>query len=364
MLSVGCAADDAQLRGERVLPAATRGDLFAYDTYYVLDHFLGRKLVNSVAGAARRRARDRFLERLRKHTGVVRPIPRRRDLEPAVFVREHLATGVPVIFEGAAQGWPCTRDWTHDFFRTHYAGERAVVLPSHRTRPGFQGTREPEAVTVTTYGDVIGAMADGPDAGYIRFGTIIEDCPELIEAIDLDWITSRFGALPFGHRIYLFLGARGSRTRLHCDFPPNLFVQAEGRKHWKLYDPRYRVAIDPLLERSSLSFTCNVECREPWMTDDSVAPHLDSYEGTLEPGDVLFNPAYMWHDVDNLSDSIGISVRWLSPAIHRRASWVMQLLNLFATNPPLWRAGLTSRDVNEDLLSTKNKAKRSDDYVG
>ena len=43
-------------------------------------------------------------------------------------------------------------------------------------------------------------------------------------------------------------------------------------------------------------------------TDDSVAGFLDHYDVTLEPGDVLFNPPFMWHDVINRTPSIAVVV--------------------------------------------------------
>jgi hypothetical protein len=35
---------------------------------------------------------------------------------------------------------------------------------------------------------------------------------------------------------------------------------------------------------------------------------------TLEPGDVLFNPTWNWHNVENLSEeSVAVSSRWIQP---------------------------------------------------
>ncbi len=334
-------------------------DLLHYDLFYVLDHFLGRRLVNALFGGLRARRREAFLARVRGHAGSRRTVDRVRDLAPDEFVRRYLRTGTPVVFAGAASDWPCVRKWSLPYFEGSHGAQPIVVLPKARTTSGFTGTREEETTRETTFAEVIGEMREG-EAPYIRFSTIVEDQTQLKADLSLPWIEARLGPMPFGYRIYAFIGAAGSRTRLHCDFPPNLFVQVHGRKHWLLFPPESRAVIDPLLERSALSFTCNFEVREPFVEADGLCHHLDAYECELEPGDVLFNPAYMWHDVLNRSDSVGVSVRWLSPGVHFRASWVMQLLNLFAVNPPLWRAGLTKRDINKNLLESKNAAKARD----
>lgn len=238
-----------------------------------------------------------------------------------------------------------------------------MVLPGARTKNGFEGTREDEETELKSFGQLIAEMK-GDDAQYIRFSTIIEDRPELLEDLRLSWIEERFGPLPIGRRVYAFIGPKDSRTRLHADFPPNLFTQILGEKHWILYPPQSRAVIDPLLERSALSYTTNLQVRPPLETADSISHHMDGYETELRPGDVLFNPAYMWHDVLNITDSIGASVRWLSPGIHYRSSWVMQTLDLFSINPPVWRGGLTKRDINDNILEAKTKAKSDPNYIG
>lgn len=343
--------------------AVRRRDLLVYDSFYMADHFLSRRLVNGVLGGVRERWRQRFLDRVRQHDGTTREVPRVEGLTPRVFVREHLNRGRPVVLAGAARDWPCVSEWDLPFFQRRFPDERVVVLPKARTTSGFAGTREDEQVRAGTYDQFIGEMVAG-DGPYIRFGTVVEDHPDLAAQIDDRWLKRYFGPLCFGRRLHLFIGGAGSRTRLHCDMPPNLFVQVHGRKHWALYEPRNRAIIDPLLERSSLSFTTNLDVRTSPPSDE-IATHMTRWEATLEPGDVLFNPAYMWHDVENLSQSIGLSARFLSPGIMLRASWVQQLLNLFGTNPPVWRAGLKKRDFNADLLASKNNAKAANsDYVG
>jgi hypothetical protein len=338
-------------------------DLAVYDAFYSLDHFVGRRAVNAVLGKPRRRLREAFLGRLRTQRGETLPVDRRADLPLQTFVDEYLMAGRPVVLAGAAARWRCVESWTLEHLTSVCASDPVTLLPRARTTNGFQGTRESEAVERTTFDAFARGLVNG-SGKYLRFSTMLEDHPALAADVDLEWFRAHMGPRPLGRRLYAFIGGEGTRTRLHCDYPPNLFVQVSGRKHWVLFDPAYRAAIDPLLERSSLSFTTNLEVREPMAAPDCISRHCDRYETILEPGDVLFNPAYMWHDVVNLTDTIAVSVRWLTPAIIRRAAWVPQLLNLFATNPPLWRAGLTKRDINADLLDSKNQAKRDPAYRG
>ncbi len=348
----------------RELPSQIRTDeLRSYDWFYGLDHFLGRARVDALFGERRARARARLLARLREDVGQVVPIERVEGLSPRDFVSRYLRNRTPVVLAGAAADWPCRREWSLSTFSEAYGATEAVVLPEARTTSGFRGTREPEQVRSADFETLIGEMRGGSGT-YIRFSPIIEDRPELAAQLDFEWLRARLGPLAPGYRVYAFLGGGGSRTRLHCDMPPNLFVQVHGRKHWMLFPPAYRVLFDPLLERSSLSYTTNFEVRPEHLAPDEVGHHVHRFEGVLEPGDVLYNPAYMWHDVQNLSESVAVSVRWLSPGVHWRAPWNLQLQDLLSNNPPIWRAGLQKRDINENILEAKEGAKRDPDYLG
>lgn len=345
------------------MPMPSPAEVRFYDTMYVLDHFLGRGTTNFFFRGLRERRRQKMLTRLRREPGQRRPIDRVRDISPAEFSHRYFKKGVPLVFEGAATQWPCMKKWTLEFFQQQHGAETIMVLPSARTMNGFEGTREDEETELKSFGELIENMK-GDDARYIRFSTIIEDRPELLADLEFPWISERFGPASIGHRAYTFIGPKDSRTRLHADFPPNLFVQIQGKKHWILYPPKSRAIIDPLLERSALSYTTNLQVRPPLEPEDSISHHMDCYETELQPGDILFNPPYMWHDVLNITDSIGASVRWLSPGIHYRASWVMQILDLFGINPPIWRGGLTKRDINDNILEAKTNAKSDPNYIG
>lgn len=338
-------------------------ELAKYDAFYTLDHFLGRGLVNRFLGRPRQRIREAFLAGLRGQQGRVLSVDRCDELSVEAFEAEYLVPGRPVVFAGAAASWPCMAKWNLDYLRDHCRTYPVTLLPKQRTTDGFRGTRSEEQIEKTTFEQFARDLENG-SGKYLRFSTMVEDRPELAADLDFHWLGERLGPRPIGRRIYTFIGSQGSRTRLHCDYPPNLFVQVQGRKHWVLYHPDYRAVIDPLLERSAASYTTNLEVREPAVAPDCISRHIDRYEVVLEPGDVLFNPAYFWHDVVNLTDTIGVSVRWLSPGIIRRAPWIPQLLDLFSTSPPVWRVGLTKRDLNSDLLDTKNRAKANPTYVG
>ena len=62
------------------------------------------------------------------------------------------------------------------------------------------------------------------------------------------------------------------------------------------------------------------------------------WECTLESGDVLFNPPFWWHQVHNVTPSIGVGFRWFDLIDNLKSSPMGTALTLLATNPPIWTA--------------------------
>ncbi len=49
-----------------------------------------------------------------------------------------------------------------------------------------------------------------------------------------------------------------------------------------------------------------------FIADNDFQGKLDYWKVHLKPGDILFNPSYLWHCVENLSDSIAVKSSWVS----------------------------------------------------
>ena len=57
-----------------------------------------------------------------------RPIVRKRGLDAAEFVREHLDDGgMPVVVGDALDAWPARTRWTFEFFREHYGDDKVIA---------------------------------------------------------------------------------------------------------------------------------------------------------------------------------------------------------------------------------------------
>lgn len=300
-----------------------------YAWFQVAEHLLGRKRVERLAGGRRRRLLDRMrshLERLGK--GTLRPVDRVGELSLEEFRRRYQRPGIPVVFEGAARDWPCCREWSLAALAERYGDD--VVFRGRR----FESLREALA------------SIEGGGREYLQFYALLQRHPERLADLDLSWLKAHRDPerLTFDQGFQTFIGnATAAPTPLHNANDANLFTQVRGRKHWIFYPSAFTPAVDPRPTRSEYRST-HLERRffDPFAPDYERYPMfacLDGYETVLEPGDVLWNPPYVWHAVRNLdSPTIGVGYRWVTPASCFRLAPVLAALDCLATNPPVWTA--------------------------
>ena len=101
----------------------------------------------------------------------------------------------------------------------------------------------------------------------------------------------------------MYVGGPGTSTSLHCAGVSNLYVQAYGRKKWVLIQPEFTPFMYPALGLG-LNWQSRVDFRDP--NDEAVRciATSTSIETILEPGDILWNPPFVWHGVMNVTQSI------------------------------------------------------------
>ncbi len=311
------------------LAQRTRPQRKAYARAWFVEHVLrALRLPSSLArpAAESRLAHHRaLLEQVAHESPEPLPIDRRTDLSPEEFEREYLDTDTPVVLVGAAREWTCVQEWTPARFGRRFSEEPIRLLRSGPNEAPLPGTGE-----LTTFGEVIDRMEAG-GSPYIRFSSIINKHPELIDDFDEAWLV-RMRCATRGYGNYgLFLGGKGTATGLHSAMAPNLFVQVHGLRQWFIYPACFAPFLLPPVHASPF-FYSQVDARDI----ESCAKHLPAWKTTLEPGDVLFNPAFFWHQVQNLSPTIGVGYRWTSFKQALRVAPLQTMITLTATNPPVW----------------------------
>jgi hypothetical protein len=322
------------------------GQRVEYGIYQFLDHFIGRKRVENLIRQRRRKFYRKLTETLKQSgEGKMVPIERRKDLTIEEFRNYYLKKGIPVVMEGAANEWDCVKHWSFDYFKKLHGDDEILLV---------QLQKEGYPYETITLREVIDNMSSG-GGKYYRFYPLLERHPEHVKDFDYNWLLAHKNKVNWFEAFQVFIGPKNSATGLHCAGSCNIFVQVFGKKHWKLYPPYYTMILDPnpvknvyrhapMRGKDGLPFDpFNPDYDRPY----ELFRYIDHLDAELSPGDVLWLPPYYWHCVQNPTDSIGVSYRWLPPLYGFTIAPLYLFLDFCATNPPLWKGlKMVSKDSN------------------
>jgi hypothetical protein len=323
----------------------TSKDWIYYNILFVLEHFLGYNAFEKYFGK-NRRALYKKIDNLLQSSGrgnVSEVEEVDNDISYDDFLKKCYRPVMPKVFRGVAKEWNAVKNWNFDFFAENH-GHKEIILTDN---VGLSD-QEFEHLTLKYYVD---QMKDG-SLKYLRFSDIVNDDPNLKSDFDINWL--RKYKLPFswGEDLKMFMGGKNTLTTTHVGFSSFLFVQVMGKKKWILYQPNERIFLDPRTERTFHFYSK----ASPYKKDDTDFPLLKyakQYEVILEPGDVLWVPSFVWHHVENLTDSIGIRYGHSSIPGSWKSSKILTTLIFLATNPNMISHFYIARTKKRELQFIK-----------
>lgn len=105
---------------------------------------------------------------------------------------------------------------------------------------------------------------------------------------------------------------RGTGIPYHCAHDDNFFFMLEGKKRWTFIDPAYTFLINPYITKCRNYFMSLIGSNTLHSDENSpLYNYIPKYEYILEKGDLLYNPSFWWHSIDNHTETtVGMSTRW------------------------------------------------------
>lgn len=224
---------------------------------------------------------------------------------PPDFEREYLAPGRPVVIEGGAAGWP---PWTPDRLRQLLAGRTVKVASSDEDAFGYEESGPAYGVEELEFGeaaDLITRARPSSRHYYLMQQAIPREFPEL--APQLSPPAYARGARTHPH---LWFGSEGNLSPLHYDMANNLFGQLHGRKRFLLFHPDDSERLYPRDARGRHHNLSEVDAERPDLERHPLAAQARPWTCEVGPGDLLFLPAFWWHQVRSLDAGVSVSVWW------------------------------------------------------
>jgi hypothetical protein len=329
--------------------------------YFLKDQFWGQQWL--------KRIHQRILNNLNKQNidlsklKMSIPMVEPGEISAQEFCNKYVKTNTPVIIKGGAKHTFAYQNWTMEMFRDRFGDFKAKTFNhSNNYKPG-----------INTIKDVI----DSEDKLYISFcAEIFCAHPELVNEVGcLEFREHMGGNSGLFVAAQLFLGTQSSTgSDFHCANANNLFFQLRGKKKWTFVHPDYLWLMYPMLDRFFLFCASFLKRDYNQAYLEQYAPlqkYCPKYEAVLEPGDILLNPPWQWHAIDNLTDeTIAVSTRWFS-AKQKRANKFFDFMELSSSQVWRWRFDILSRkpdagglfsDENTDNM-VKSVVKSEHDYV-
>lgn len=302
-----------------------------FHTLLVFEQILGKRLF-SVMRPLKNRLLCSVGERLQKTApSEEQSVDIRSTLSPDQFQIEFFSKSRPVIFKAAARKWTCCEKWDLDYFKLGYAEEDLLLVNAS----GLTSREEHTHYEFLTVRELVENIKAGGKK-YLRFSPILENNPELVKDLDMNWLQGMRGQKTFANTYYMFIGGKGQKTLLHTDQPCNLYVQVYGEKKWTLFSSKDTIFLYP--EISNLAYIKSpIDIDHPDHENFPLFKYAKAQIAHLEAGDVLYVPPHTWHFVENLTDTIAVGYRYSSMKASLNSSKSFSLLRILSTNPPIWK---------------------------
>lgn len=316
-----------------------------YNFLFFAEHILGEKWYQKAFGSTEKKLYREIEKYASEHpnTDNFRVIEYKKGEYTDPVKDDHC----PIVFRGAASDWPCQGKWNFDYFKEKYGHEDVTLV----NNPGLIKDTD-QAYDVVKFSEYIDNMKQGSKR-YLKFSRIVDEQSGLRQDFDYGWLRKFRPAGAQNDLNYFFMGGKNTMTPIHDGFAITIFVQIEGIKRWVFYPTNHRLFIGVRPRRYNYFYSD----ADPYKLDDPRYPLLKLAQRTevlLYPGDVLYFPSLVWHQVENVTDSIGVAYKFATLKAGFTSSKMLFLCFLLATKPPLINTFLPWK---KDILEYKKPGK-------
>lgn len=222
---------------------------------------------------------------------------------PEITYRDCIESNEPLVITDIFSIFPNLAKWDIDFLAEKIVDKEALVqLESLEADSyGWQQIR----IQTSEYFRKMKTGFSGEPLLYLAQQNISVTHPELEELIEFDQL------LPYGivKQSNLWIGPGGTKAPLHMDPDINFFLQLKGSKTFYLFSPadtQYIYANSPISQKPEFS---QIQASNIDYVKYPKAKQAKVKIVKLEEGEILYLPAYWWHEVVNgLENSISINL--------------------------------------------------------
>jgi len=248
-----------------------------------------------------------------------------KELSVDVFLHDYMKKGHPIVIEGCLQDLPCSK-WSMDYLKSK-VGKNEVEVRGRTHQQDYKTGKSYmiRTTTVNEYIDELKAKTKRSLSSYMAVQNIKRCFPELQDECILPGYIEKIHNGPF-----LWVGHEGHYEYCHFDPDASMMMMIEGRKQVRLFSCQDldRLHPNPLGSRGK-TIQSQIDCDLKDL-DEKYQQFAEAtcYNCQLNEGDLLFIPAFWWHQVTSLTDSVSINTFFGDPG---ESDYICRI-----TQPPVW----------------------------
>nr|XP_002129532.1 jmjC domain-containing protein 5 [Ciona intestinalis] len=266
-------------------------------------------------------------------------VPRLNTLDKLEFEESYLRKGKPVVITAGLDGLACSK-WSIDYLLERVGLNNVTVRG--RTNSDEYKVGKQYIIRETTFREYISDMRAKSVRGltsYMAVQNISKTFPQLQDDCKIPDI----GKLHNGP--FLWVAHKGHYEYCHYDPDASLLMMIEGSKRVKLFSciDLEKMYPNPLGSRGK-TIQSQVDCDNVDLEKFPKFSEVTCYSCTLQAGDLLLIPAFWWHQVTSLSDSVSMNAFFGESGEDRYITRIMEepvwpsfkywLLNIVEQNRP------------------------------
>ncbi|XP_064629120.1 lysine-specific demethylase 8-like [Lineus longissimus] len=231
------------------------------------------------------------------------PIKRVKNLNKLDFEKDYLHTGQPVIIEGAVEHWPA-KHWTLDNLCQRVGSNQCLVRGNTNREDYRLGKKYTiRETTLQEYVDDLLKENSRSKNSYLAVQNLNLAFPELQDDVPLPEYVGKIHCGP-----YMWIARKGHYEYCHTDPDDNFLVMIKGTKQLRLFglDTEHMYPNIHGSKGKTLQSQINVE--EPDLEKFPEFKNATCHHCVLSPGEMLFIPAFWWHQVTSLDVCISINM--------------------------------------------------------
>lgn len=324
-----------------------------FNFYFIVEHFLGLAFFNKIFYNQRKNFYKKIEMQSEKSSrgGLLEtPIETNRDFDKNFLNQRYLQNiHSPVVFKGAASDWECVKKWSYTFFKEQYGKSKLNIIDN----VGLVDRDNPQEFEESTFEKYLTELENGSKK-YLKFSRIMDEESSLKDSFNKNWLEKFSIPFTLGKQFLMFIGGAKSMTPIHSGFAHTVFIQITGKKKWILWPSSESVFLDPRAERRTYNFT-HADPSRPDSQDFPLLKYAYRYELILEPGDVLWFPSHMWHQVENIDGGISVAYKFINIPLSLKSSKLFTVLFFLATNPFIFKDLFYRRAKKQEYIFMKSQ---------